>query len=469
MTKDTKDDRPPRILQVSGAAMGGGAEKMAWAIFEGLHREGQTSWMAVNNRNVEHPEIFAIPQKHKNHIWDWLIQYFASIAQRYLGRVKGAGRIRNTFLNMSSPGFFWSWWHGREYFGYPGSRNILNLTPELPDLVHCHNLHGNYFDLRFLAKLSQRVPVVMTLHDEWTMTGHCAYTLGCERWKIGCGSCPGLNIFPRIRKDASAENWQVKKSIYEKSRLYVSTPSQWLMDEVQQSILVPGIAGSKVINNGVDQDVFKPSDRAAARAKLGLPQDALILLFTANHARRNMFKDYDTVRGAAVHLAEHVKDQKLLLIALGDDGKPEFIGDAEFWFVPYEKEQDMVAAYYQAADLYLHAANADNFPTTILEALSCGTPVVATDIGGISEQIESLVNAPGGWQGETVPVSDATGIVVPDHDSAAMGKAAKHLIDHPEIRSILSENAVNLAKQKYDLSLQLSTIMNWYKEILLER
>src|SRR3546814_19635674 len=71
--------------------------------------------------------------------------------------------------------------------------------------------------------------LVLTLHDEWAYTGHCAYTLGCERWRSGCGQCPHLDVYPSIRRDASAANWTAKYDIYSSSRLYVATPSHWLM------------------------------------------------------------------------------------------------------------------------------------------------------------------------------------------------------------------------------------------------
>src|SRR3546814_10331965 len=81
-------------------------------------------------------------------------------------------------------------------------------------MLHCHNLHGGYFDLRELARFSKLLPVVLTLHDEWAYTGHCAYTFGCERWRSGCGQCPHLDVSPSIRRDASAANWTAKYDIY---------------------------------------------------------------------------------------------------------------------------------------------------------------------------------------------------------------------------------------------------------------
>ena len=202
----------------------------------------------------------------------------------------------------------------------------------------------------------------MTLHDEWTYTGHCAYTMGCERWRTGCGSCPDLTIYPAVRRDATHANRERKQSIYEHSRLYVTTPSQWLMGRAQASILAPGVVEWKVIPNGVDRSIFRPADRAAARAQLDLPQDAAILLFAANAARRNRFKDLATVSGAAKRAAIQLDGRTVICIVLGDSGASEPFENGELRFIPFLVAIEDVAAYFRAADIYLHAANADNLP-----------------------------------------------------------------------------------------------------------
>src|SRR5262249_35811923 len=150
---------------------------------------------------------------------------------------------------------------GIEDFRYPGSRRLLQLTPQQPDLVHGHNLHGGYFDLRILPELSAQVPVVLTLHDAWLLSGHCSHSFDCERWKTGCGRCPDLTIYPAIRRDATASNGRRKRTIYQRSRLHVAAPCQWLMDKVNESILALGAVETRIIPNGVDRTTFHPAER----------------------------------------------------------------------------------------------------------------------------------------------------------------------------------------------------------------
>jgi hypothetical protein len=156
---------------------------------------------------------------------------------------------------------------GREFFNYPGTWQLLNLISDRPHIIHAHNLHGGYFDLSFLVPLSHQVPVILNLRDMWLLTGHCAYSLGCERWKTGCGKCPDLSIYPAIKQDATAFNWRRKSRIYAQSRLYVTVVSQWLLEQARKSML-KGIQ-YRMIPSAVDLAVFTPNDQREARTHLG--------------------------------------------------------------------------------------------------------------------------------------------------------------------------------------------------------
>jgi len=154
----------------------------------------------------------------------------------------------------------------------------------------------------------------------------------------------------------------------------------------------------------------------------------------------------------------------LFFIALGEDSENEKIGQAELRFVSYKDDASSVARYYQAADIYLHAAHVDTFPTTVLEALACGTPVVATAVGGIPEQIKSLktqnLNS-----GEYL-LHEATGILIPPYDVNGMAKATAYLLNNEEILKKLGENAVLDARKRFDLNQQAKAYLSWYHEII---
>jgi glycosyltransferase involved in cell wall biosynthesis len=467
-------EHPPhqqlRILEVSTSDRSGGAERSAWNLFRAYRERGHKSWLAVGYKRTDDPDVLVISNGGRrpsrwHHVDDGVERSFRRLEKN----IRGVWRLRNAYKALKHPLQAVEQHLGLESFHHPGTWDILNLLPEKPDVFHCHNLHGHYFDLRALPWLGRQVPVVLTLHDAWLLSGHCAHSLDCERWRTGCGRCPYLSIPPSIRRDATAYNWRRKQEIYAKSTFYVTTPSQWLMRKVEQSMLAPAVIEARVIPNAADLSVFRPYDRRQARMALSLPPNTKILLFSANGIRKNEWKDYQTMRAAVALVAERLKGQEVFFIALGEDAPAERIGQAEICFVPYQKEQGTVARYYQAADVYVHAARSDTFPTTVLEALACGTPVVATAVGGIPEQIKGLdvsdlvfchsdLNRYG--------LDDATGILVAAGDARGMACGIERLLQDKPLRLRMGENAVRDAVKRFDIQRQAGDFLRWYQEIL---
>lgn len=437
-----------RILQVSTSDRGGGAEKVAYYMHRTYRAQGYPAWLAVGNKRTDDPDVVRIPDHAGawQRLWLTIGDFFAPLE----GKVRGAARVRQWLRLIGELKKFLETYQGHENLEFPGSWRILDLLPEKPAIIHCHNLHVSYFDLRVLPWLSQQAPLILTLHDAWLLSGHCAHSFDCARWKTGCGECPDLTIYPSIQRDGTAYNWRRKQKIYAKSRLYVTTPSQWLMRKVEQSMLVPAIIEAKVIPNGVDLSIFSPANKQVSRECLGIALDAKVLLFTANGIRQNIWKDYKTMRKAIVSVAERMPANEVLFIALGEDAPAEQIGPAKVLFVPYQKDPKEVARYYQAADVYLHAAKADTFPNTVLEALACGTPVVATAIGGTPEQIDD----------------GATGFLTPYGDAEAMATCIELLLSNDILRQEISAQAAKSAIIRFDFERQVKDYLEWYIEII---
>ncbi|HEV8634536.1 MAG TPA: glycosyltransferase [Chloroflexota bacterium] len=446
--------RPRPILQVSTSDVGGGAEKIAWNLHRAYRARGYESWLAVGSSRSSADRVVTIPNDADRGTWARGVIGAANLLRPLVGRVRGAWLARHLLVDyLAEPRRALERARGHEDFAFPATWRLLTLPPERPDILHGHNLHGGYFDLRALPWLSHQLPVVLTLHDAWLLSGHCAHSFECERWRTGCGHCPDLTIYPAVPRDATAENWRRKQAIYARSRLYVATPSAWLADRVRASMLAAATADLRVIPNGVDRTVFRPHDQAAARAELGISHGAPVLLFAANGIRRNIWKDYRTLRAAIARLAAQEPDLPLLLLGLGENSPPERIGEAQVRFVPHQRDPAVVARYYQAADLYVHAARVDTFPTTVIEALACGVPVVATAVGGIPEQVRPL------------PDERPTGILTPPGDAAAIARAVADLLRDQPLRRRLAANAAADAAQRFDLERQVDTYLSWYGEV----
>lgn len=447
------------------ADVSGGAESSAKNLFHAYRASGHKSWLAVGLKRGDDPDVLVIPNDEHRNQWTRMWLGIAASHNRLETKVRGVGRLINTCRWTGEPNRWIGRQLGIEDFDFPGTKHLLDIAPERPDIIHCHNLHGGYFDLRELQRLSHQVPVILNLRDAWLLSGHCAYSFACTRWESGCGDCPDLTIFPAVKRDNTAHNWKRKKDIFTKSRLYVATPSQWLMERIKKSILVPAVIEGRVIPNGVDLSVFHPGDKRKARAELCIPQEARMLLFAANGIRQNVWKDYKTFRAAVAEVAESEQGE-LVFIALGEDAPLEKIGKAEIRFVPFQKNPEDVARYYQAADIYIHAAKIESFGNTILEARACGIPVIATAVGGIPEQIRSLQLPAASSEYPSNSMEEATGILVPEGDIEALASAIQTLLRDETLRKRLGENAVEDVHRRFDLRLQAKAFISWYKEIL---
>jgi glycosyltransferase involved in cell wall biosynthesis len=181
--------------------------------------------------------------------------------------------------------------------------------------------------------------------------------------------------------------------------------------------------------------------------------EGLVVLFAAEAVRQNVWKDYQTVQEAVRLTAEHMSGGDVLFVALGHAGAPERIGSGLVRFEPYETDPRTVACYYQAADVYVHAARADTFPSTILEALACGTPVAATAVGGIPEQVED----------------GRTGFLVAPGDPHALAERLTQLLSDPVLRARMGGEAAAAARRQFDLDRQADAYLAWYRELIHQR
>lgn len=429
------------ILQICTNDNNGGAERIGKMYFQKYQALGYQSWMMVGRKFSKNPLIFELSNAASGtHFWRRAtLHLIESIRIFRQNGIRGTARVQHWLRLTTSPTIKKQRQEGYEDFDYPGTKNLVRQLPDSPNIIHCHNLHGNYFDLRALTDLSQQYPVVLQLHDNWLLTGHCAYSMGCERWKTGCGQCPALHTYPAILADKSAENWKRKQAIYASSQLYTLTNSHWIMDKVNASMLNP--IKTRVIPNGVDLNLFHPTNKQDVRHALNLPANARIVLFTAH----TVFKDDSTMK----QVLKELTGDNLLFVCIGKKGVSQKLGQGQLQVTGYINGAKQMAQYYCAADVYLHIAKADTFPTTVLESLACGTPVVATAIGGIPEQIKH----------------QETGFLAAPDDLKGITDSLQNLLDNQDLRTKMSRSAAVDAKKRFDLNKIVADTMTWYEEV----
>jgi glycosyltransferase involved in cell wall biosynthesis len=436
-------------LQVNTYDQNGGAEKISWDLFEGYSSRGHDSWLVVGDKRTQDPKVVEIPalSPRENYISKWLWNRTSKRQNQACENWIKHKINRICFILADLPGEIRRR-QGHEDFNFPGSKMLLDCLPNWPDIIHFHNLHGDYFDLRTLPYFSQKVPAVITLHDAWLLSGHCAHSFNCERWKTGCGNCPDLTLYPAVRRDATRYNWNRKASIYRKSHLYVVTPCRWLMDKVDRSMLSPASIIKKVIPNGIRTDLFHPADKMASKKKLKIDQNSLVILFIANGGRQNRYKDFATFDAVVTALRQSNTGKKIIINVLGMESSPEIDQNLEVKYCGYQKDPSTVACYYQSSDVYIHPANAETFPLTILEAMSCGVPVVASNVGGISEQI----------------TDGKTGYLVQPGNSLELTDKLELLLMNDELRDRMSENCREEVLKRFSLTFMIDQYLTFYQE-----
>ena len=431
---------PFRILHVNSSDGRGGASRIAWDLFQASLARGLDARLLVGQKGRNDARVLALDNdKYRN---PWARFWISSCAR--LGLRPGIARLLGRPLSAISV------LKGEEDFDFPGTRHLLSQVGGSTSLLHLHNLHGSYFDLAKLPALSQQVPIVLTLHDEWMLTGHCAASIDCNRWKAGCGKCPDLNRSPSVRRDATAFNWNRKREIYAQSRLHVVAPSRAMMAKVNESILAKAATSTWVIPHGIDLSVFHPGDRNEARQALGLPKEAKILLFSAQGTVDNPYKDFHTLKRALALIAKEPCAQYLLLIALGKEGPAEKLGRVELRFVPYQDDPRKVARYYQAADIYVHASKAESWGLAVTEAMACGLPVVASAVGGIVDQVDH----------------GKTGFLAAPGSAEELSTRIRELLCNGTLCARLGHSGFLRASAGFGLSNMVENYLNLYESVL---
>ncbi len=248
-----------------------------------------------------------------------------------------------------------------------------------PDIIHLHNIHGYYINLEVLFNYLKTCDkkVIWTLHDCWAFTGHAAYceAVNCEKWIKGCYNCPKKNDYPVSFVDNSKVNWIKKKEIFQNvPRMKIVTPSEWLANLVRKSYLSKYTI--EVIHNGIDTNIFKPTN-SDIKSRLGIKNKKIILGVAAIWEQRKGLDDF-------IELSNLI-DLKYQIVLVGLSHKQIKKIPNRIMGIERTNSVTELVELYSAADVYVNPTYEDNYPTTNLEAIACGTPVITYNTGGSGE------------------------------------------------------------------------------------
>lgn len=332
------------------------------------------------------------------------------------------------------------------FASHHATKKLIKLIDEYkPDIIHMHNLHGYYLNIKklfnYLSKTN--IPIVWTLHDCWPYTGHCVYSdfVGCEKWKTGCHNCIKKNDYPEsVLFDNSRRNYNQKKQLFNMiENMTIVTVSDWLKGQVEMSFL----KNHNIVRiyNGIDQTVFKPVE-SNIKEKLNIKDKYMILGVSDAWSER---KGYDYFLRLSKELGE---DEVIVMVGLGKDEvnkMPEGIIGLE----RTDSVKELVDLY-SSADVVLNPSYEETFGLVTAEALSCGTPVVVLNATASPELVD-----------------ETCGKIVPKGDYEGIKKALKEVKKEVMSEKISKETCVARAKL-FDKEKNYKLYIELYKEILKE-
>lgn len=253
-----------------------------------------------------------------------------------------------------------------------------------PDIVHLFWVNSGFMKIETLRQFKS--PIVWTLHDMWPFTGGCHYDDECGRFRQSCGKCPILNS--ESEHDLSRHVWERKQKSWRDVPIVIVATSHWLADMARSSSLFKG-QRIEVIPNGIDTGRYKPLDKRAARDAYGLPQDKHLVLFSAFGATTDKRKGSQFLVPALKKMALAGWKERIELVVIGASApeNPPDLGMKVHYMGNLHDEISQVLLY-SAADVTVAPSTQENLSNTVMESLSCGTPVVAFNIGGMPDMID---------------------------------------------------------------------------------
>lgn len=400
------------VLHVHTRDRGGGGAKMVSLINKNLNRKKNiSSKMLVGNKSSDSETIrefhYTLPEK-----------AFTHLIERVLS-LNGLGSFRS--------------------FSFRSIINSNNI-----DVVHLHNIHGKYFNFLNLLLVPEATRVVWTFHDIWPLTGGCTYSYDCTKFKTNCGECPELRNYPSMLFDNTSLLHKMKMRVFNNTEITVAAPSQWMIENINESKLA--VNGLHHVANGINTTDFRPRDTTDARSHFGISHEAAVLLFAANNID-NPQKGMPFLISALQQLSTDRDDIELLVIGGDAPILNQIPSRYEVHAPGYIPEKDLSLAY-SAADLCVVPSKMESFGLVATESMACETPVVAFDVGGLSEQI-----------------TDDTGWLVTPYDTEELAAVIGSALSNSHLET-KGKNARERVVEKYGIERCVNRYATIYRRIV---
>lgn len=419
------------IVQLNTWDIDGGAARAAYRLHKGLLQQGHQNTLICLTKSSDNTAVLEIAAESTDHKPNGLS---SDVVQTY-GINESRTPLSNTLFSFPYPGWDVS------------SLPIIQTA----DLINLHWV-ARFQSPTTLKKLfALNKPVVWTLHDMWAFSGGCHYSAGCPNYETDCAGCPQLAHDLHGLATAALQD---KLEFFAGANLTIVTPSHWLADCARRSRLFRDLR-IEVIPNSLETDLFTPIDKAIAKQKLDISPDTITLLFGAftTEERRKGFTELLKATQQCLTNPEFrnlAENKRLQLLCFGDPDS-----SLESLPIPVQSygkiaSDEMLSVLYAAADVFVLPSLEDNLPNTMLEAMSCGTPVLTFDVGGIPD----------------VVIPGKTGWLVPKKDVMQLAEALLQIVLHPEMARSMSADCRHFMEEQFSLSVQANRYLALYQDLL---
>jgi len=404
-----------RVLHINASLGSGGAAAAMERLHGQLLKAGHESRLMARNIKTERPHLV---RAHQPRRWWWQLLTMGLDAATHRLGVPGLGSLDPILGN-------------REHF-------------RRADVVHCHNLHGGGFSPLLPMWASRRAPLVWTLHDAWALTGHCAFPGECEGWREACNPCPHPDLHPPASVRDTRRMFRIKRFVCARSWMHLVAPSRWLAHMARESPLLARFP-VHVIPYGLDAEVFRPTDRAAARGALGLPSDRPVLL-TGAFSLTSRRKGMDLLLQALRELKASWQ-QEIHLVTFGQHHGGGLEVPYPLTRLGYISNQRMLALVYSAADVFVCPSRAETFGQVLSESMACETPCVSFTATAIPEVIRD---------GET-------GLLARPEDPADLARCIRRLLENSDEARRMGQRGREVVLREYSLDLYARRYLDVYR------
>ncbi|RJR19290.1 MAG: glycosyltransferase, partial [Desulfobacteraceae bacterium] len=421
-----------KIVHISTYDILGGAARAAFRLHTGLKCQGSQSQMIVRKKQSTDPDVTRVVPLDATQDNERELFCYASVQERYinLNRTK----LSNTIFSIPYPGY-----------------DLSNL-PQIKeaDVLNLHWIAYYQSPITIKALLELGMPVVWTLHDQWAFTGGCHYSAGCKKYMSDCSECPQLaeDIF-----GLPAGVLRDKQDLISEASLSIVSPSRWLGECVKKSTLFGG-RRLDVIPNGVEIEIFRPISRMSAKKMLGLKPDTMTILFGAEYGSEKRKGFSEMTEAIECCLADPwfekmVRQDKVRILCFGQPDDHIESVKVPVISLGYLRSDQKVRDAYNAADIFIQSSLEDNLPNTVLEAMSCGTPVVGFNVGGIPDMVQDGVE----------------GRIVAEKDTREMARAIITLLSDPSTLKAIGTRCRQRVEKNFTLEIQAKKYLDLYSEL----